>query len=98
MAWIFKQQINTKIIPGGSTIEVLGNNLLIIGDDAKYMGVYDANFELTQKIQLWDVETLSIEKKKKADLEASFIINKNGIDVLQLIGSGSKGEKRYCRK
>lgn len=94
MALLFNQQITTQIIPGGSSIEVLGKHLVLIGDDAKYLGVYNYNFELTTKVQLWDSENVSIEKKKKADLEASFILTKNNVETLQILGSGSKGEKR----
>jgi hypothetical protein len=92
--WQLKHKVTTTEIPGGSSLEVLNNNLIVIGDDAKYIGVFNSEYLLIHKEQLWDSETDSIEKKLKADLEASFILNKNNKEILHIVGSGSKGKKR----
>jgi hypothetical protein len=91
---IIQSTIISKI-SGGSAIEYYDNKLMLIGDDAKYLGVLNLALETVDTITLWQEATeTSIPKNEKADLEASCIIDNNGVASLFAFGSGSKADKR----
>jgi DNA-directed RNA polymerase subunit L len=92
---IIQSAILTKV-SGGSAIEYFGNNFVLIGDDAKYIGLLNSELEITETITLWpEAAHDSIAKKEKADLEASCIIDDgNAAPALFVFGSGSKADKR----
>lgn len=88
--------INTKRLtdfPSGSSMEFYNNILYLVGDDAEKLLMLDKNYNAINAVTLFDNKEYRIPKKKKADLEASAIIEYKHKKYLLLLGSASK-EKR----
>lgn len=84
-------------IPSGSGIEIWQDKLYIMGDDSRFLYVLDNEWNLRQKLPIWEPNTYEdfrIAKKDKPDLEAMTIWTENGQSCLWLIGSGSKSPQR----
>ncbi len=82
-------------VSGGSALAYYTDKLILIGDDAKYMGVLNDNLETIDTITLWPNATdISIPKKDKPDIEASCIVDNGESTCLFAFGSGSKADKR----
>jgi hypothetical protein len=79
--------------PSGSGLEFYENRLYIVGDDAKDILVTNKKWKQRNRIVLFAHDEERIPKKQKADLEATTLIEWNGLPHLLIIGSGSK-EKR----
>jgi hypothetical protein len=93
---IFKRKI-IKNLFSASGIEVIGNDVYIIGDDSPYLFVLDKNLKLIRKILLTSQYKLSkgkIPKQKKPDLEALASFDIGGEKVILILGSGSVRETR----
>lgn len=79
-------------IPSASGLEVVGNNIYIVGDDSPYLYQLDNNFKLIDKIALTDTagfESGRVAKDKKMDLESMASFSANGKTHLLIFGSGS---------
>ncbi|HUM48436.1 MAG TPA: hypothetical protein PLD84_16000, partial [Chitinophagales bacterium] len=91
------QQIALPRIPSASGIEMVGDHLFVIGDDAQYLFVLNQSFQLVEKVQLFDAVTENsgrISKLLKPDLEALTTIDHEGEKYVLTIGSGSLREIR----
>lgn len=75
--------------PSGSSIEIFNDVLYITGDDASEILLLDKNYgDLNSAKSKPAVKRIS--KDEKIDLEASTIIEREGKQVLLIVGSGSK--------
>jgi hypothetical protein len=83
--------------PSASGICHFKDHTYIIGDDASYILVTDADLNETGRIDLMGLHSGRIPKMLKPDLESITVININDKDVLLLTGSGSLSPVRnYC--
>jgi hypothetical protein len=95
MKWQLLKQITLPNYPGGSTVALFNKELVLVGDDAANMALLTPELRIREEVKLWDADSNQIEKKKKADIEASCVIaNEQGVEELFLFGSGSKSPKR----
>ena len=74
--------------PSGSSIEFADNKFFVIGDDATHLMVLNPNYNKVDSIQLFK-GTGRISKNKKADIESSSLITKDGRQHILLLGSSS---------
>jgi hypothetical protein len=90
------EKILLKDLPSASGIEVINENIYIIGDDSPYLYVLDFNFQIITKIELFksnDFSTGRIPKKLKADLECMTRLEVEGIPNLLICGSGANSNR-----
>ena len=97
------EKIVIKNLPSASGIEVIDKIIYIIGDDSHYLYCLNFNFQITNKIELFKSDDLSIgriPKKIKPDLECMTKFKLDGKQHLLICGSGSnnKREKDYFRQ
>ena len=98
MKAIIKNKIILKEIYSASAIELIDNELFIIGDNSPFLFVLDLEGNIKNKVKIFDIEENSIQniiipKKEKPDFEASCVLNINEKNYLFVVGSGSS-EKR----
>ena len=99
MKAIIKNKIILKEIYSASAVELIDNQLFIIGDNSPFLFVLDLEGNIKNKVQIFDIEEDSnesitiIPKKEKPDFEASCVLNINQKKYLFVVGSGSS-EKR----
>ncbi len=78
---------NIPYFPSGSAVEIFGDVLYVVGDDASKILLLDKNYNPLNE----DKPVIErISKDEKIDLEASTIIQKEGKPFLLIVGSGSK--------
>lgn len=75
--------------PSGSSLEFYDNKLYLIGDDAKQILILDADYNYLDSVTLFEGARLRIPKYKKADLEASTTIDKDGEVKILVFGSAA---------
>jgi hypothetical protein len=75
--------------PSASSIEVFNNRLYIIGDDAPYMIITDTGHTVLDSVRLFRSSQKRISKDVKADLEASFLTEKEGKTYMVAVSSFS---------
>ena len=75
--------------PSASALEFYNNRLYVAGDDATSILILTANHKVVDHIDLFRSKEKRIDKKEKADLEASAIIRKDKEDYLVLLSSFS---------
>lgn len=95
-ASIVKRQI-LKNVPSASGIEVIGDDIYVIGDDSPYLFVLDKKFKIKKKIPFlskYSDHTFTISKKEKPDLEAITSFTIAGERFLLIFGSGSYKQNR----
>lgn len=83
----------TLLLPGFPSASALAwhhQKLYIIGDDATFLQVMDAQYNVLESISLFASPETRIPKKTKPDLEAVTIIDVDGEPNLLVIGSASK--------
>lgn len=80
--------------PSGSTMSIYDKRIYVMGDDALSLVVLDDDFEMIDSIEFFKNDENRIEKAKKADIESSEWLVKNGISKLWLFGSGSLSPQR----
>ncbi len=105
MKAIIKKKIILKEIYSASSVELVDNELFIIGDNSPFLFVLDLEGNIKNKVKIFDFDIHSetnfsekdnivvIPKKDKPDFEASCTLNINSINYLFVVGSGSS-EKR----
>lgn len=76
--------------PSGSSINFYEGKLYLIGDDANHVLVLDTDYSAIESIQLFDHPGKRIPKSEKTDMEASAIVNLNGVPNLLILGSSSE--------
>jgi hypothetical protein len=79
-----------KDFPSGSGIEYYLEKVYVVGDDAKEVLVLNKTWKKLAVIPLFTSDETRIPKKTKPDLEATAIVEVNGIPRLLILGSGSK--------
>lgn len=72
--------------PSASGIEMVNNEMYMIGDDANNLLIVDSNFNIIDSIPLYSFSDKRIPKAVKADLEAMTVLPDGNI---LLLGSGS---------
>lgn len=80
-----------------SGIEIINNQLFMIGDDAAWLYIFNHNRQLLDKIALYqtaDNVSERIPKKQKADLEAMTTLNVQGKPYVFIISSGSTAARQ----
>lgn len=80
--------------PSGSTLSVYKDQVYIMGDDASSLIILDTNLKVIDSIPLFGNDRIRIEKAKKADIESSEWLQRNGKTQLWLFGSGSLSPQR----
>lgn len=68
--------------PSASSLEYHNGYLYVIGDDAAQMLVLDNNHRTADSLVLFAGKTTRLSKNKKADLESSVVLTKEGRDYL----------------
>jgi hypothetical protein len=80
-------------IPSASGMELLGNQVYVVGDDSPFLYVLDrASLQLVEQIQLFasgDFGSGRIPKLLKPDLECLTLLEMEGVPHLAAFGSGS---------
>ncbi|MDQ3394970.1 MAG: hypothetical protein M3512_12765 [Bacteroidota bacterium] len=95
-ARIIKREI-LKDVHSASGVEIVGDEVYIIGDDSPYLYIMDKNLKFVRKILLTKSYKLvkgKIPKTKKPDLEALASFDIGGDKVILILGSGSVRETR----
>lgn len=80
--------------PSGSSIEIIENNILLIGDDASQILLLDSSYQKLDSFKIANSTTQRIPKKTKHDYEASTVIKWNGMPAVAIFGSGSTELRR----
>jgi hypothetical protein len=91
------KKIKLPDIPSASGIEVIDNEIYVIGDDSPYLFVLNKSYKVSKKILLSASYRLvkgKIPKTIKPDLEAVTSFDIGGEKVLLILGSGSQRELR----
>lgn len=84
-------------IHSASGIEVLGDRLYIVGDDASWLYVLDKAWKPAGRVRLFDTSSPAgerIPKLQKPDLEALTVISLEGQPYLLAVGSGSQANRQ----
>jgi hypothetical protein len=84
-----KSSIVSKTIahyPSASGIEMVNNEMYMIGDDANHLLIVDSNFNIIDSIPLYSFSDKRIPKAVKADLEAMTVYP---MAIFYCWGSGS---------
>jgi hypothetical protein len=76
--------------PSGSGIEYYDGKFYLVGDDANSIYILDKNWQRSDEIILFEFAEKRVPKKIKNDLEATALLDINGIPYLFVAGSGSK--------
>ena len=80
-------------IPSASGIEIVGNDIYVMGDDSPWLFRLDKKFEVKEKIPIGNVSAAvkgKTAKEQKPDLEAMIVYG----NELLLLGSGSRSPQR----
>ena len=87
---------NLAGIPSASAIELVGENLIIFGDDARSLYVLDRARQLAQVVPLPGISPgqSRLPKREKPDIEAAFAYSSAGETHVIAFGSGSSGTAR----
>ena len=86
-------------IPSASGIEIINDEIYIIGDDSQFLFHIDKDGNVIDKLPLTNNATdIRIAKSDKPDYEAISFVNINNEDFLLVIGSGSLQIKRENAK
>lgn len=81
--------------PSGSTICLMNDLFYIMGDDASDILILNNKLVEVERVPLFPKdENIRIPKANKADIEASVVIRKKGIDCILFLGSGSVSPHR----
>ncbi|CAL1520164.1 DUF6929 family protein [Chitinophaga sp. MM2321] len=80
--------------PSGSSINYYNEKFYLVGDDANYVLILDAQYQQVDKIMLFDYPQQRIPKPVKADLETSVILPLAGKPHLLVFGSASLEERK----
>lgn len=78
-----------KDFPSGSGIEYFDGRIYIVGDDAANILVTNKRWAPRHSIKLFESAGKRISKKQKADLEATTLLQIDGMNYLLVMGSGS---------
>ncbi len=82
--------------PSSSTIAIHSGRIHIIGDDAPYMLIVDADHKILDSARLFSSITKQIAKDEKTDIESSFFYNKKNKTYLVALSSFStKKRNKY---
>ena len=99
MKAIIKNKLILNEIYSASAIELIDNELFIIGDNSPFLFILDLEGNIKNKIKIFDIEIADnqdiaiIPKKEKPDFEASCVLKIKDKNYLFVVGSGSS-EKR----
>ncbi len=102
MKAIIKNKIILNEIYSASAIELIDNELFIIGDNSPFLFVLDLEGNIKNKVQIFDIKDTNvttneniiiIPKKEKPDFEASCVLNINQKKHLFVVGSGSSDKR-----
>lgn len=72
-----------------STIQYFNNRLYVVGDDVPHMLVLNKNHKIKDSLRLFNNTERRIAKETKADMEASFLVQKEHETFLYLLSSFS---------
>lgn len=89
-------KIILKNIPSASAIDIFEDKIYIIGDDSPYLYILDKQYNLLDKIQIYQTDQFTtgrIPKDMKYDLECSTIVKYNDEDFMIISGSGSNDHR-----
>jgi len=76
--------------PSGSALEYYNETLYLIGDDVNYILCLDANWQIKNRVVLFEYAGIRIPKPLKPDLECATVIG----ETLFIMGSGSLSPER----
>ncbi len=79
--------------PSGSAMEFFNGNIYLLGDDARHLHIMDNAYKPVSYISMFPGTEKRIEKKIKADIEASAIITYKKNYHLLALGSASKSQR-----
>ncbi len=105
MKAIIKNKIILNEIHSASAIELIDNQLFIIGDNSPFLFVLDLEGNVKNKVQIFDIKDTNvanneniiiIPKKEKPDFEASCVLNINQKKHLFVVGSGSSDKRNLA--
>ncbi len=108
MKAIIKNKIILNEIHSASAIELIDNQLFIIGDNSPFLFVLDLEGNVKNKVQIFDIKDIKdinvttneniiiIPKKEKPDFEASCVLNINQKNHLFVVGSGSSDKRNIA--
>lgn len=82
--------------PSGSAISFYEDYLYLVGDDATQMLILDSQYNKVDSCQLFEWTSARIDKKEKADIESTTILNHNDSAYLLLMGSGSAPKRELA--
>jgi hypothetical protein len=97
MKVICTQEQNLAGIPSASAIELVGENLIIFGDDARSLYMLNRARQLAQVVPLPGIapgQSHRIPKHEKPDIESAFSYFSAGETHVIALGSGSSGTAR----
>ena len=87
-------------VPSASDVEVVDGIIYVVGDDSPYLYCLDADWNITRRVLLFEVEAYSggrMAKAIKPDFEAMTAVRQNGVTQLLIFGSGSRSPQRdFC--
>lgn len=84
-------------VPSASGVEMMGEEIFMIGDNSPWLYRLDQTYEVTDRYQVFSTEDLEegiIPKARKPDFEAMAITDWGQEKLLLLFGSGSKSPER----
>ena len=105
MKAIIKNKIILNEIHSASAIELIDNQLFIIGDNSPFLFVLDLEGNIKNKVRIFDIKdanvttnenVIIIPKKEKPDFEASCVLNINQKKYLFVVGSGSSDKRNLA--
>ena len=79
--------------PSGSAMEFFNDQIYLMGDDARHILIMDKAYKPVYNITMFPGTEKRIEKKVKADIEASAIITYKNNSHLLVLGSASKSQR-----
>ncbi len=105
MKAIIIKKIILNEIHSASAIELIDNQLFIVGDNSPFLFVLDLEGNIKNKVQIFDIKdtnattnenVIIIPKKEKPDFEASCVLNINQKKHLFVVGSGSSDKRNLA--
>jgi hypothetical protein len=79
--------------PSGSAMEFFNDQIYLMGDDARHILIMDKEYKPVFNITMFPGTEKRIEKKVKADIEASAVITYKNNRHLLILGSASKSQR-----
>lgn len=91
-----EKTLSLDLLPSGSGLAVVDQNIYICGDDSPYLFQLSADYQISEKHLLLKafVGTNRIAKKNKPDFESMTVTEWQGQPSLLIFGSGSKSPER----